>query len=343
MRVLSAEQIRQRLADRYLLLTTGSREAPSRQQTLRLCIDWSYDLCTDQKKLMWHQLCVFAGSFELDAAEDICEVPGTHNVLDLLTSLVDKSILIRDEYAGVVRFRLLETIRDYGKEKAQRSENYRGLRRRHADWFERLVAHAESDWISARQLEWTARLTREQPNLRDAPDDAPDDASGQALRIASTQFPFWLSRGLLNEGRYRLDRALRRRGDQPLADRVKALYADSVLAEIQGDLARGRELVDEAREIGGGGGDPVVSARIAHAAGLLALCSGDLPVAVVELEHAFSAFEACDDLTEQTWILVMLGLAYELQGDSSRAMDCHERVLALTESRGESVFRSYSL
>ena len=117
----------ERLTDRYALLTRGSRGAPTRQQTLRLCIDWSYELCTAGEQLVWGRLSVFAGSFELDAAEQVCGAGLTRTeLLDTVTSLVEKSILIREEHGSVVRFRMLETLRDYGREKLQQTGEYSG-------------------------------------------------------------------------------------------------------------------------------------------------------------------------------------------------------------------------
>ncbi len=97
LRAMTPDQILQRLTDRYLLLTRGSRDAPSRQQTLRMCIDWSYDLCTPVEQRMWAQLSVFAGTFELEAAEQVCDGDDVDDLLDTVTFLVDKSILTREE------------------------------------------------------------------------------------------------------------------------------------------------------------------------------------------------------------------------------------------------------
>ena len=120
LRAMSPEQILERLTDRYTLLTLGSRGAPTRQQTLRLSIDWSHDLCTPREQQLWARLSVFAGSFELDAAEEICgEGVAAGDLLDAVTSLVDKSILSREDAGPVVRFRMLETLRDYGRERSE--------------------------------------------------------------------------------------------------------------------------------------------------------------------------------------------------------------------------------
>jgi non-specific serine/threonine protein kinase len=348
LRAMSVEQIRQRLSDRYQLLTLGSRAAPTRQHTLRLCIDWSYELCTAQEQQVWAQLSVFAGSFELDAAEGICVVDGMPaELLDPLTSLVDKSILIREDHGDVVRFRMLETLRDFGREKARAAGVHTELRRRHHDWYRQLVVDAESDWIGPRQLGWLARLGREQPNIREAMEFVLSDAEGtdieSALQITAALFSFWLSRNLLSEGRFWLDRALAGRPESATTERVKALYADSVLANIQGDLHTGAELVASGQQLVATMTDPVSAARIAHADGLLALYSGDAPRASARLAEALEVFSARDDVGVQVWILMMLGQSYALYGDTARAIDCHQQVLSITESRGESVFRSYSL
>ncbi|QTJ68598.1 protein kinase [Rhodococcus sp. ZPP] len=348
LRAMAPEQILERLTDRYTLLTRGNRGAPTRQQTLRLSIDWSHDLCTPQEQQLWARLSVFAGSFELDAAEEICATDlAEGDLLDVVTSLVDKSILIREDAGAVVRFRMLETLRDYGREKSEQSGEHPVLRRSHRDWYQHLVFQAEAEWISPRQRQWIARLERELPNLREAMrlclSSGPGGDTTAGLRIAAALFQFWLSRGLLSEGRHWLDRALAHGAGPSTTARIEALYADSVLADVQGDLTAGGLLVEEAQALDEQLADPVVHARIAHADGLLALYSGDIPRACARLEEALEVFGARRNLSDQVWILLMLGLAYELQGDAPRAIACHERVLDTTEAHGESVFRSYSL
>ncbi|HUL98947.1 MAG TPA: protein kinase, partial [Mycobacterium sp.] len=120
LRAMSLDQLLERLADRYRLLTLGARGVPTRQQTLRWSVGWSYDLCTPAEQQLWSRLSVFAGSFELEAAQDVCGADMTdYELLDVLTSLVDKSILVRTESDGMVRFRLLETLREYGRQQVE--------------------------------------------------------------------------------------------------------------------------------------------------------------------------------------------------------------------------------
>lgn len=346
LRAMSAEQVLQRLTDQYSLLTRGSRGAPTRQQTLQLCIDWSYELCTRQEQRVWAQLSVFAGSFELDAAEQICSSRSVPNdLLDSLTSLVDKSILIREETGTAVRFRMLETLRDYGRIKVQQISEDLELRRRHRDWYRQFVLQAESEWISSRQLHWITRLAREQPNLREAMEFCLSEANETeaGLQIGAALFPFWLSRGLLGEGRRWLDRFLTHDAMRASTERVKALFAASVLADVQGDLEAAKALIREGRELTKNMHDRVADARISSAEGLLALFGGDLPRACARMEKALDVFVEEGELSLQVWGLVGLGFAYELQGNSARAVTCHQQVLEITEAREELVYRSQSL
>ncbi|MFC9555223.1 protein kinase [Rhodococcus sp. NPDC056960] len=347
LRAMSLDQIAQRLTDRYKLLTHGSRAAPARQRTLRLCVEWSYDLCMPQEQQIWINLSAFVGSFELDAAEFICEEIDRDELFDGVLSLVDKSILIRQEHGSSVGFRMLETIREFGRVKARESGVYPKLRRRHHDWYRQLVLDAERDWISPRQLRWIARLGREQSNLREALEFAvlefDEREFGSVLEIAAALFPFWLSRNLLSEGRFWLDRALGSRPVRASEERVKALYASSVLAGIQGDLSTGFNLTSQGEVLVAELSDPISTGRIAHANGILALYSGNAVQAAERLEESLRIFSAHGDVGVRVWILMMLGVAYDLDGNSKRAVACHREVIDITESQGESVFRSYSL
>ncbi|MFC9834310.1 protein kinase [Rhodococcus sp. NPDC127530] len=344
LRAMSPEQILQRLTDRYALLTRGSRLAPSRQQTLRLCIDWSYELCTPDEQAVWSRLAVFAGSFELDAAEQIGgRGLEPENLLDLVTSLVDKSILIREEAGPVVRFRMLETLRDYGRMQLQESGEYDQFRRQHRDWYEKLALAAEDEWISSRQLDWIARLGREQSNTREALEFCATNSPETGLRIAAALFPFWISQSWYSEGRRWLDRLLASAPGLPTRERVKGLYADSVLAELQGEIPVGTALVEEGRALAEQSTDPLVHALVAYSDGMLALFSGDLRRAPSLLHSALETFTSRKNHPLHIGALHMLGIAHELLGETEQAIECYEQVRATTEARGESMYRAYAL
>ena len=292
---------------------------------------------------MWGRVAVFAGSFELDAAEQVCgEGLDPDELLDTLTSLVEKSILIREEAGSVVRFRMLETLRGYGYEKLAQTGEAVALRRRHRDWYEALALDAEAEWISARQLDWIARLKREQPNLREALDFSVDD-NPAGLRTAAALFWFWSSQGLYSEGRRWLDRLLVRQSGPPTLEWVKGLFCASVMASVQGDLRAGTTLVEEGRLLTAQTSDPMMRALAADAGGMLALYSGDLGRARSHLEIALAEFSRQGERTLETSVLYLLGLVLELSGLTSQAIACHERVLAITERYGEKEYRSHSL
>lgn len=355
LRSLSAEQILARLADRYRLLTGGSRAAPSRQQTLRLCIDWSHELCTPRERELWSRLSVFDGGFEMDAVEGVClgDLPDRlhgndlhgDDLLDTLASLVDKSILISEQRGTVVRFRILETIREYGRERLEEAGGGEVLRRRHRDWYAELAVRAEAEWIGPRQLEWIDRLCSEQPNVRAALDFCLDDpeAGEIGLRTADAMFQFWLSRGQYGEGRRWLDRLLAAQGGRPTLERVRALYDASVLVGMQGDVPVGIELVQEAIELAGRRGDEESRAFATCAEGRLALRSGRLADAHAAFEDAATTFRSLDNLLMEITALQGLAMASGLLGVTDQALSACERVLALTEPRGESLCRARAL
>lgn len=347
LRALSPEQILQRLTDRYTLLTRRSRNAPSRQQTLRACIDWSYSLCTPAEQHVWEQLSVFAGSVELDAAEQVCQddLEG-EELLDVMTALVDKSILIREESDSVVRFRLLETVRDYGRDKLHEAGEYTELRRRHRDWYRQLALDADADWISPRQLDWIARLDREQPNLREALDFCLTDTEAEsdaALSIAAALQPFWFSRGQASEARHWLDLALAKRPATATAARAKAVWRTTMAAESQGDHTAASVLVRQAQTLAATTDQPIVHAYAELTQALYALCGGDPARACTPMETALESFAAQGDVYGQVWALFALGWAHDLQEDSAAAISYHEKALAIIESHGDSVHRSYAL
>ncbi|MFD6353693.1 ATP-binding protein [Nocardia tengchongensis] len=355
-RVLSAGQILERLTDRYQLLTVSSRLAPTRQQTLRSCVDWSYELCTEQEQDLWAWLSVFVGGFELDAAEGVCpeEVVGD-DLLDAVASLVDKSILSREQVGDVVRLVMAETIRDYGREKLCESGDLSRARRRHLSWYERLVKRAEIDWIGPDQASWIERFDREQPNLREALTFSMTESvvvtdPDVTARMVNALWLFWQCRGLLAEARHWMGRCLNGSDTAGAEERVKTLYGDSLFAGMQGQLdeaaARAVECCSLAEQLG-----RAESIEIAnYARGYLAMFTGDLAAAVERFQSALAGAPAAGSHLTGTGLQIarsiggILGLAIAsgLSGDDKTAVACHEQVLAITAPRGESIYRAYS-
>ncbi|NEW42231.1 LuxR family transcriptional regulator [Nocardia cyriacigeorgica] len=345
LRAMSPEQILQRLTDRYRLLTGGGRAVPSRQQTLRQCIDWSYDLLTDRERELWARATVFAGGFELDAAEAICgEGLDPGDVLDLVGSLVDKSVLVREACGDVVRYRMLETVREYGLERLHGIGGDTTMRRRHRNWFERLALRAYSGWVGPNQLEWIERLNREQSNLRAALEFCLDESGevGSAERIAVALYEYWIARQRFSEARYWFGRTLERSSGATL-EHLAALCADTLLAAMQADFTSGAERLEQARLLAEGSGEELFGAYVDGASGFLSLFSGDFAGAVTHLEHAVPVFESSGDVLHHVSSLLGLGAACGLLQESDRATACRKQALALTRERGESIYRSYAI
>ncbi len=341
LRAMSLEQLLRRLADRYELLTRGSRGAPKRQQTLRWSVGWSYDLCTPAEQRLWARLSVFAGIFELDAAQHVCGGDlADYEFLDLVTSLVDKSILIRTESGDVVQFRMLETLREYGRQQIEKTAGYRELRRRHAEWYRRVARDAFDNWFTPDQLDWLARIQREMPNIRAALDFSLSEDGEAALAIAAALQPFWMCSGMLRESRRWTDRALARAPQEPTRDRVQALFSAALITPLHGDVSTGTARAAEARALAEKTDDPLAHGGVAMADGITALIAGDLDRAVGHFEDAL---RASDDDNIQVIAMLLLGWALDFAGETSRALDYQEKALALATSRGETVYRSYAL
>ncbi|MGQ4618649.1 protein kinase domain-containing protein [Nocardia sp. R7R-8] len=348
LRSMSPQQILSRLDDRYALLTRGSRTAPTRQQTLRWSIDWSHDLCTSAERLLWARLSIFTGSFELDAAEEICGTDlAANTTLDVLSSLIDKSILLREEVDGSVRFRMLEMLRDYGREKLQQSGEYGNLRTRHRKWYQQLALDAEAGWISDRQPDLIARLDHELPNLRDALESCSAEQSEEAartgLQTAASLYEFWNFRGLFSEGRSWVDRALAHPYLHAEPDQVKAFCVGSQLAAAQGDFEGAAVLLDSGRELASRLPDAPVRRRIDYADGILALVRGDSARAASSFERTVDVPGAVETEDLHVSALTLLGLAYEMRGDTRRAAARYREVVSITEPSGEMLFRSVAL
>jgi predicted ATPase/DNA-binding CsgD family transcriptional regulator len=341
-RVLDPQQILDRLTDRFTLLSRGNRGAPERQQTLRACVDWSFDLCAEPERVLWARLAVFVGWFELDAVEGICadEALPAEDLLNLVAGLVDKSILtcddVEDGHAEATRYQMLETIRDYGQERLLEAGEQAQVRLRHRDWYQQLVARAHAGWVSDRSTYWWARLRREHPNLRAAVERCLAEPGGgeAALRIAATlPLHYWSASGQFGEGRGWLDRAIAQAAPATAVG-ARALLVNSHLAAWQGDVGAARRLLDEGEELAR---RTDASAELGHAyyiRGLGALFVNDVPVAVETLERAWDTLATAPELDLDVYLnlLVTLGVAAALAGDGKRADGCVQEMLAILET-----------
>jgi serine/threonine-protein kinase PknK len=343
LRALSLEEVADGLAEHYDLLGRGRRRAAARQQTLTLCVQWSYDLCSPPEQQLWARLSVFAGSFGLQTAHDICgQGSGRAQFLDQLSALVDKSILIRTEHRGAVRFRLLETLRDYGKSRIGEHADESELRRRHAQWYHRLLVEARAQWFTAQQLTWLDRLTVELPNIRVALQFSVSDSTSplQALEMAAALRPYLYARGMFTEGIRWLDLALGAAPPEPTPQRLDALCGAIKTLGVMGDLEGAQPRIAEARSILELLNDPGATAVCDNAEGYAALNRGEIELA---RDHLRRAIAASDDYEAQVGSLIVMGWVHDIFGEHHDASSCFEKALALADARGESMWRSMIL
>jgi predicted ATPase len=341
--VLSLEQITERLDDRFRILTGGSRSALPRHQTLRTAIGWSHELCTPAERLLWARVSVFAGGFDLEAAEYVCSGDGlpADEVLDVLSELVGKSIVLREGS----RYRLLDTLRAYGARWLSAAGGENALRRRHRDWYLGLASWGEVEWFSARQAQTSERTHQAHANLRAALEYCLGEPGEEeiALFLAGTLWYFWVGCGHLSEGRHWLDRALAL-SPEPTEARAKALWVTGYMATLQGDLEHAGPLLEECRRQALSTGDDRALAYAVHRQGCAALIGDELPRAAELFEEALWHYEKLGELNSNVVMAMFeLGLATIFQGDTEAGGRWMGRVRDVCEEFGEQWAYAYGL
>lgn len=275
-RVLTVEQILEKLEDPLGLLTTGSRAAPPRHQTLRATLEWSHELLSEAEQAVFRRLSVFAGGWDLEAAEAVgaAEPVQTGRVLDLLSKLVDKSLVVAETESGSgPRYRMLEPVRQYGREKLRESQEAPEIRRRHAEHFLAFAETAEPELLGPDQGDWLRRLRTDFANLREAYSWSlePGKEGGRArlrLRLAAALWRFWESQRF-EEGKQWLQTAIEKdAGDFP-AVRAKALGGLGFILLFQQDYARAIAALEEAvalyKEVGNAFGGAFALGNLGYA------------------------------------------------------------------------------
>jgi predicted ATPase/class 3 adenylate cyclase len=324
------EQINSRLADRFRFLTGGSRTAPTRQQTLRALIDWSYDLLPQHERELFHRIAVFAGGFTLEAAEAVCSGDEPIDILDVLTNLVDKSLLQVEEEDGRARYRLLETLRQYAREKLAASGQLETLQRRHMDHYLAMVQDAERKLYGSEQAWWLERLDTEHDNLRAALAWTPGDPleAEKGLHLAAAIWWFWHIRGYFTEGREWLAAKLAQ-GTQRTRERARALNGAAVLARNQGDYTAARALSLESLDIKRELGDRQGIAASLNNLATLALAQSDYNAAAPFYEESCAIERKLGNRQGITSCLIGLGNVATEQGDYAAAQQLYTESLAL--------------
>ncbi|MBV9470363.1 MAG: tetratricopeptide repeat protein, partial [Abitibacteriaceae bacterium] len=312
-KLLSVEQINQRLEDRFRLLTGGNRTAMLRHQTLRALIEWSYDLLSETEQVVLRRVSVFRGEFSLEAAEHVGASDDIEawEVLELLGQLMDKSLIVGEEQADGVYYQQLESIRQYGWERLQESGEVEPVRQRHLEFFLQLAEEALPQLSGPEQATWLAKLQREHDNLRAAFDwsQVASDNALDGLRLAGALWRFWQIQGDITEGRARLEGALAKPKAQlePIKDETHIT-----------DVAWGKAW-----------------AQVLNGAGNLAGSQGDYQMAQARLEESLRLRRALGDKRTIAQTLNNLGIVAWNQGERERAKELYEQSLALKQELGD--------
>jgi non-specific serine/threonine protein kinase len=339
-RVLSVEQIATRLEDNFGLLTGGSRTALPRHRTLRATIDWSHELLSQKEQVLFRRLSVFAGGFTLEAAEAVCageDLEG-EEVLDLLMPLVDKSLVLvaQQQQSSEARYRLLETVRQYGQEKLNESGEEPAIKRHHADFFLRLAEQVEPKVNGKDRSLWLKRLEVEHDNFRAALAwGCEEEAEGETgLRLAGALSWFWFHREYWSEWRGWLDRALATQesagGSRRTVARAKALSGGGFLNWMKGDQTTARSQLEESvtlwREVGDKQG---LAQALRFLSGSFE-SQGDYAVARPLAEESVELFRQGEDKFGLGITLSRLGITALAQGDHAAAWSYLEEGVAIS-------------
>jgi predicted ATPase/DNA-binding CsgD family transcriptional regulator len=350
-RVLTPAQILARLDDPFRLLTGGSRAASARHQTLRATLDWSHALCSPEEQTLWARIAVFAGGFDLDAAEQVCPGDGisSQDVFALIAGLVDKSVLSRVRDGPEARYSILEPIRQYGRERLAASGQELAIRARHRDHYLQLVEQAEADLFSPRQVEWFNQLERELPNLRLALEfsltqatqpNQPDQAH-TALRMALALRMLWTTSGRTREGHHWLTRALELDPD-PSVPRARALVLCAHETASLGRLEEALALAAEGAALGERLKDIEAVAFAAHVQGIVLLFQSQYDPALSQLNQALVGLRNAGDLYELCNTLFTITVVLSLAGDPGAA-DYGQEAVAASESHGAQWSQAWAL
>ncbi|HEX9373589.1 MAG TPA: tetratricopeptide repeat protein, partial [Roseiflexaceae bacterium] len=336
-------------------LVDGPRDLLAHQQTLRSTIDWSYDLLAAGERQLLMRLAVFIGGVALEAATAVMSFElrvmssDLHNseliaqnseldILDGLTSLVDKSLLNYETGAdGEPRFTMLETIREYAREKLEASGQSDLARRRHAAYYLALASAAEREPDGARQECWFHRLDAEYNNLRAALEWCAANDLVSGLRLAASLRQFWHARGRLNEGRSWLETLLSRADttELPASVRARALCVAGFLAYQQGDLARAATLSERSLALYRTLDEPCGSADVLYNLGGVAFLRNEYARAAALFDECLALYRELGNRADVAQVLKNLGLIAKDQGDFARATVFYEESLALRRAAGD--------
>src|ERR671921_1626647 len=333
-KVLSVEQISEKLEDCFGLLTTGNRMALPRHRTLHATMDWSHDLLPERERILFRRLSAFAGDFTLEAAESVCagEDLERYEVLDLLAHLVDKSLVMVREKGEQTRYRLLELVRQYARERLDESEDGTEVEQRHATFFMGLAEEAERKLMGPDQSRWLVSLENDHDNFRAALAWSLGEGgdAGFGVRLAAALWPFWFARGYLSEGRRWLESTITRSAPAVTLARAKALNGAGSIATFQDEYEAAKALIEEGlalnRELGDEEG---IASSLANLCGVAMLGQRDDIPALAALEEAKALRPKITNRRTVGNLLILEGRVALARGDLERAVELGEESLEM--------------
>jgi non-specific serine/threonine protein kinase len=346
-RSFSAGQLLAREGALFDLLTRGNRGGPVRHQTLRGAIDWSFNLCSPQEQVLWARLSVFTGGFDLNAAQGVCTDGSiaTKDVLEIIAGLVDKSIISKQEHGSQVRYRMLESIKDYGLDRLREQDDEQAWRRRHRDYYLQATELSERESGSRKQVEWCDRLQFQRANLRSALTyclSTPGEYHA-GLRMAASLWFFWNACGYLRDGRRWLARALEM-NPEPCHERAKALWAIGWYAMVQGDTQSAYRYLHECSDLAESINDEPARAFALQFRGTTEQIAGNVSAALKFLNSAASYHRAANRADCLSILChAQLAFAYCVCGEFERALEICDHGLAAGEPDGELFSTSWIL
>jgi predicted ATPase/serine/threonine protein kinase len=344
-KVLSPAAMRTRLASRLQLLTGGARDLPQRQQTLRSAIDWSYDLLNPAEQRLFRRLSVFVGGCTLEGVEAVCDTKGDLDLdlLDGMASMVDKSLLQQIEQANAEpRFVMLETIREYAREKLETSQEEARTKRAHAAY---CLVLAEEEVTEQTRTESLDRFALEHDNFRAALEWLTQTRDAEwGLRLGSALFRFWEAREYLAEGRDRLAKLLDMQGaSAPTKSRGRALFAAGVLAGEQRDYASAGTLMKQSLEVARQLKDTQAVAVCLNALAVHARDQGNLSLAHSLFQESLVLWRELRDLLAIARALSNMASVLKLQGDFEHAGSLYAECLAIFQGLEDRAGVAWSL
>ncbi|WP_431898809.1 BTAD domain-containing putative transcriptional regulator [Nonomuraea sp. bgisy101] len=343
---LSVDEILERLGDRFRFLATPAMTTPPYHQTLNDVIEWSYGLCTEPERLLWERLSVFAGGFDLEAAEAVCSGTGIArtDVWDLLAGLVHKSVLLARAHGRRTRYRLLETLRQYGRQRLAEAGMEEPLRRRHRDHYQWMAAEAADRWCGEQEIEWLSRLRRELPNFQEALNfslaDPGEAVHGLDIAVNLTRTRVWFFAKIIGEGRHWLKRAYDAVPPHPPSYRASAAALLAWSALVQGDRSTAEAYMPAVERHAA---DPAVSAITAYVEGSHALLVHSDPHAIPTLARARAAFHHAGRYGDAHMATMMWAMSCAVLGDVEQARTATGEYVAEAETNGAGWAYSWAL